>query len=37
MIRSFGFSEFLFILDGAKWTVILSLLAFTFGGWAGWS
>ncbi|MCB4920918.1 amino acid ABC transporter permease [Brucella intermedia] len=35
MIRSFGFSEFLFILDGAKWTVILSLLAFTFGGMGG--
>ncbi|KAB2729968.1 amino acid ABC transporter permease [Brucella intermedia] len=35
MIRSFGFSEFLFILDGAKWTVILSLLAFTFGGLGG--
>lgn len=35
MIRSFGFSEFLFILDGAKWTVILSILAFTFGGMGG--
>ncbi len=35
MIRSFGFSEFLFILDGAKWTVILSLLAFTVGGLGG--
>ncbi|KAB2713014.1 amino acid ABC transporter permease [Brucella intermedia] len=35
MIRSFGFSEFLFILDGAKWTVILSILAFTFGGLGG--
>ncbi|HWT63223.1 MAG TPA: amino acid ABC transporter permease [Ochrobactrum sp.] len=35
MIRSFGFSEFLFILDGAKWTVILSILAFAFGGLGG--
>ncbi|MBA8846365.1 polar amino acid transport system permease protein [Ochrobactrum sp. RH1CCR137] len=35
MIRSFGFSEFLFIVDGAKWTVILSILAFTFGGMGG--
>ncbi len=35
MIRSFGFSEFLFILDGAKWTVILSILAFIFGGLGG--
>ncbi|WP_182422098.1 amino acid ABC transporter permease [Aureimonas sp. ME7] len=35
MIRAFGFSEFLFILDGARWTVILSLLAFVFGGCGG--
>ncbi|MFK3666747.1 amino acid ABC transporter permease [Ochrobactrum teleogrylli] len=35
MIRSFGFAEFLFILEGARWTVILSLLAFVFGGACG--
>lgn len=35
MIRSFGLSEFLFILDGARWTVLMSLLAFTFGGLGG--
>lgn len=35
MIREFGFAEFLFILDGARWTVILSLLAFFFGGLGG--
>ncbi|EIM31059.1 amino acid ABC transporter permease [Microvirga lotononidis] len=35
MIREFGFAEFLFILEGARWTVLLSLLAFTFGGAGG--
>lgn len=35
MIRPFGYLELLFILDAAKWTVALSLIAFaggTFGG-----
>lgn len=32
MIRAFGFPEILFILDGAKWTVLMSLSAFLFGG-----
>jgi polar amino acid transport system permease protein len=31
MIREFGFAEFLFLLEGARWTVLLSLLAVTFG------
>lgn len=35
MIREFGFAEFLFLLEGARWTVVLSLLAFTFGGTLG--
>lgn len=35
MIREFGLAEFLFLLDGARWTVVLSLLAFTFGGTLG--
>ena len=35
MIRSFGSGEFFFILEGARWTVLLSILAFTFGGLAG--
>lgn len=35
MIREFGFSEFVFLLEGARWTIILSLLAFTFGGALG--
>lgn len=35
MIREFGSAEFLFLLQGARWTVILSLLAFTFGGALG--
>ncbi|ASV88765.1 amino ABC transporter, permease, 3-TM region, His/Glu/Gln/Arg/opine family domain protein (plasmid) [Ochrobactrum quorumnocens] len=35
MIRSFGSAEFFFILEGARWTVLLSILAFTFGGLAG--
>lgn len=35
MIRSFGLSEFLFILESARWTVLMSVLAFTFGGLGG--
>ncbi|TKT78178.1 amino acid ABC transporter permease [Aquamicrobium sp. LC103] len=35
MIREFGFAEFLFLLEGARWTIILSLLAFTCGGALG--
>ncbi|SMO96353.1 amino acid ABC transporter permease [Paracoccus laeviglucosivorans] len=35
MIRTFGFPELLFILDGAKWTVLMSLAAFLFGGLLG--
>jgi polar amino acid transport system permease protein len=35
VIRSFGPSEFLFILEGARWTVVLCVLAFTFGGIGG--
>ncbi|RVG07952.1 amino acid ABC transporter permease [Sinorhizobium meliloti] len=35
MIREFGFAEFLFLLEGARWTVLLSLLAVTFGGALG--
>lgn len=35
MIREFGFPEFLFLLDGARWTVALSLLAFASGGALG--
>lgn len=35
MIREFGTSEILFILEGAKWTLTLSLLAFVVGGLAG--
>jgi polar amino acid transport system permease protein len=35
MIRSFGFSEFLFVLEGARWTILLSLLAFVCGGLGG--
>ncbi len=33
-MRTFGFSEFLFILEAARWTVALSLIAF-IGGAAG--
>ena len=33
-MRTFGFSEFLFILEAAKWTVALSMIAF-FGGAIG--
>lgn len=35
MIRPFGLAEFMFLLEGARWTVLLSLIAFaggTFGG-----
>ena len=35
MIRQFGWGEFLFLLEGARWTVVLTLLAFTFGGALG--
>lgn len=35
MIREFGFGEFLFLLEGARWTVLLSLLAVTLGGALG--
>ena len=35
MIRSFGLAEFLFILDAAKWTVGLSLIAFVGGALGG--
>ncbi|WP_428412677.1 amino acid ABC transporter permease [Pararhizobium sp.] len=35
MIREFGWNEFLFLLEGARWTVVLSLLAFTVGGALG--
>lgn len=35
MIRQFGWNEFLFLLEGARWTVVLSLLAFTVGGALG--
>jgi polar amino acid transport system permease protein len=34
-MRSFGFSEFLFILEAAKWTVALSLIAFAGGAIGG--
>ena len=30
-MRTFGFSEFLFILEAAKWTIALSLIAFIGG------
>ncbi len=35
MIRAFGWGEFLFLLQAAGWTVLLSLLAFIGGGIAG--
>lgn len=35
MIRQFGWNEFFFLLEGARWTVVLSLLAFTIGGALG--
>ena len=34
-MRTFGFPEFLFILEAAKWTVALSLIAFTGGSVGG--
>ncbi len=34
-MRTFGFSEFLFILEAAKWTVALSMIAFTGGAIGG--
>jgi polar amino acid transport system permease protein len=34
-MRTFGFSEFLFILEAAKWTVALSLIAFAGGAIGG--
>ena len=35
MIRDFGFNEFLYILYAAKWTVLLSLIAFSGGALGG--
>ena len=35
MFRSFGFSEFLLLLDGLKWTVALTGVAFAGGGLIG--
>ena len=35
MMRTFGFPEFLFILEAAKWTVALSLIAFMGGAIGG--
>lgn len=34
-MRTFGFSEFLFILEAAKWTIALSLIAFVGGSLLG--
>ncbi len=34
-MRTFGFSEFLFILEAAKWTVALSMIAFAGGAVGG--
>lgn len=34
-MRTFGYSDFLFILDAAQWTVLLSLIAFAGGGVVG--
>jgi polar amino acid transport system permease protein len=34
-MRTFGYSEFLFILEAARWTILLSLLAFIGGGIVG--
>lgn len=34
-MRTFGYSEFLFILEAAQWTVLLSLIAFAGGGVVG--
>lgn len=35
MIRAFGPTEFLFLLEGARWTILLSLVAFAGGGVGG--
>ena len=35
MIRAFGYAEFLFILDAARWTILLSLIAFVGGSVGG--
>ncbi|MBE9640808.1 amino acid ABC transporter permease [Salipiger mangrovisoli] len=35
MIREFGFPELLFVLEGARWTILLSALAFVCGGALG--
>ncbi|MTH78413.1 amino acid ABC transporter permease [Paracoccus aestuariivivens] len=35
MIRTFGLPEIQFILEGAKWTILMSLAAFIFGGALG--
>lgn len=35
MFRSFGFSEFLLLLDGLKWTIALTAVAFAGGGLIG--
>jgi polar amino acid transport system permease protein len=35
MIRSFGPAEFLFLVEAARWTIVLSLLAFLGGGLIG--
>lgn len=34
-MRTFGYSDFLFILEAAQWTVLLSLIAFVGGGIVG--
>jgi polar amino acid transport system permease protein len=34
-MRTFGYSDFLFILEAAKWTIALSLIAFTGGAVGG--
>lgn len=34
-MRTFGYSDFLFILEAAQWTVLLSLIAFAGGGIVG--
>ena len=34
-MRTFGYSDFLFILEAAQWTVLLSLIAFVGGGVVG--
>lgn len=34
-MRTFGFPEFLFILEAAKWTIALSMIAFTGGALGG--